>query len=296
MYFSCIVTCYNREKEIARSIQSILDQTFQNFEILLIDDCSTDHSVKIVESFNSSKIRIIHHEFNKGQNAALNTGVNNASYDFLAFLDSDDTWLPNYLQEMQQTYLKHPDAAFAYCSLVNGPIWTLEGADKYPDILNQGFLSSMISITARKSVVKGINGFDLRYKICQDDDFCFRLAKNHSFKVIKKQLAHVHGATNSMTKNQTEVAKGWDFLFDDYKKDILVFCGARTYARHMLNVSMQYFNCNEMIAGFKCYVKGVYFFLRPSNNLFPFTVKEFFVINKKLFSIFLRKIKRIFIK
>jgi len=296
MHFTCIVTCYNREIEIARAIQSILDQSHQDFEILLVDDCSTDNSVMIVEGFNSSKIRIIRHNVNQGQNAALNTGIDNANYDFLAFLDSDDTWEADYLREMQQTYIEHPEAAFVYCSLVNGPQWTLEGAYKYPDVLNQGYLSSMISITAKKSVVKSIDGFDLRYKICQDDDFCFRLAKHHSFKVIKKQLAHVHGATNSMTRNQIEVAKGWNFLFDDYKKDILVFCGARTYARHMLNVSIQYFNCNEMVAGFKCYAKAVYFFLKPSNNLFPFTVKDFFILNKKLLSIFIRKGKRVFIK
>jgi glycosyltransferase involved in cell wall biosynthesis len=296
MHFSCIVTCYNREIEIERAIQSILDQSFQDFEILLIDDCSTDNSIKIAEGFNNSKIRIIRHNVNQGQNAALNTGVKNARYDFLAFLDSDDTWEVDYLQEMQQAYANHPNIGFVYCSLINGPIWILEGENKYPDVLNQGYLSSMISITAKKNVVEHINGFDLRYKICQDDDFCFRLAKHHSFKVIKKQLAHVYGATNSMTKNQIEVAKGWDFLFNDYKKDILVFCGARTYARHMLNVSVQYFNCNEMIAGFKCYMKGIYYFLKPSKNLFPLRGKDFFVINKKLFSIFLRKIKRVFRK
>lgn len=294
MHFTCIVTCYNREAEIARAVKSILDQTYRDFEILLVDDCSTDNSIAVVEDFNSSKIRIIRHNVNQGQNAALNTGVKNASHDFLAFLDSDDTWNINYLQEMQQAYLDNPDVAFAYCSLVGGETWTLEGANKYPDVLNQGYLSSMISITAKRKVVMSINGFDLRYSICQDDDFCFRLAKRYSFKVIKKQLAHVHGSISSMTRNQLKVAKGWDFLFNDYKNDILVFCGAKSFSRHMLNVAIQYFKCNEVLGGFKCYIKGLYFFLKPSNNLFPFTGKEFLMLNKQLFLVFMQKIKRVF--
>lgn len=296
MYFSCIVTCFNRENTIERAIRSILSQSFQNFEIIVVDDASRDQSIQVLNSINDKRIKIIRHEKNKGQNAALNSGVEASNFNYLAFLDSDDTWEIDYLHEMQQTYVNHPDAAFVYCSLVNGPIWTLEGANKYPDVLNQGYLSSMISITAKKNVVKSINGFDLRYKICQDDDFCFRLAKHHSFKVIKKQLARIHGATNSMTRNQTEVSKGWNFLFDDYKKDILVFCGARTYSHHMLNVSIQYFNCNKIIAGIECYIKGLYFLLKPSNNLFPFTASEFFGLNKKLLLIFARKIKRTFTK
>lgn len=293
MHFSCLITCYNRETSILRAINSILNQSYQNFEVIVIDDCSKDNSIEKIRSITDNRIRIIEHKINQGQNAALNSGVRASKFEYLAFLDSDDVWLPNYLQEMQQTYVSNPNVAFVYCSLINGPLWTLEGENKYADVLNQGYLSSMISITAKKSAVVSINGFDPRYTICQDDDFCFRLAQHYSFNVIRKPLAEVHGATDSMTRNIVKVAKGWDFLFKDYKKDILSFCGAKSFSRHMLNVAMQYFSCNKIFLGMKCYIKGIFFFIKPSHNRFLFSGKEFISIQKRIFLILMGKIKRV---
>lgn len=292
MYFSCIITCYNREQVIENSINSIINQTFQNFEIIVVDDCSKDESISRIEGINDSRIKIVRHQVNLGQNTALNSGVRASKFEYLAFLDSDDVWLPNYLQEMQQTYVSNPNVAFVYCSLINGPLWTLEGENKYADVLNQGYLSSMISITAKKSAVVSINGFDPRYTICQDDDFCFRLAQRYSFSVIRKQLAEVYGTTDSMTRNMVKVAQGWDFLFNDYKKDILELCGAKSFSRHTLNVAIQYFNCNRFLSGLRCYINGIFFFVKPSYNKFPFSGTEFIATNKIIFLLFVRKIKR----
>jgi len=296
MYFTCIITCYNRESTIERAINSILNQSYQNFEIIVVDDGSKDHSVEIIKSITDSRITIVEHKINQGQNAALNSGIRISKFEYLAFLDSDDVWLPSYLHEMHQAYISNPNAAFTYCNLVNGPLWTLEGVNKYADVLNQGYLSSMISITAKKNAVISINGFDPRYTVCQDDDFCFRLAKQYSFSVIKKQLAEVHGATDSMTKNMVKVAEGWDFLFKDYKKDILNFCGAKSFSRHTLNVALQYFNCNRFFAGLKCYIKGIFFFIKPGNNKFSFSRAEFIAINKKIFLLLAGRIKRVITK
>lgn len=292
MYFSCIITCYNREISILKAINSILDQSYQNFEIIVVDDGSKDNSIEVIKSLTDNRIKIIKHTTNQGQNAALNTGIRASKFEYLAFLDSDDVWLPSYLQEMQQAYASNPNIAFVYCSLVNGPLWTLEGENKYADVLNQGYLSSMITITAKKDAVISINSFDPRYTICQDDDFCFRLAKHYSFSVIEKQLAEVHGATDSMTRNIVKVAKGWDFLFKDYKEDILNLCGPKSFSRHTLNVASLYFSCGKILSGLKCYVKGVFFFIKPSNNKFPFNYGEFIAINKKIFLLLVGKIKR----
>jgi len=292
IHFSCIITCYNRENEIKRAIQSILDQSYQHFEIIIVDDASIDKSIAVIATIDDPRIRVIKHEINRGQNAALNSGVKACKFDYLAFLDSDDIWLPNYLQEMQRAYINNPNSAFVYCSLVNGPLWTLEGENKYAEVLNQGYLSSMISITAKKEAVLGINSFDVRYSICQDDDFCFRLAKRYSFSVVKKHLAEVHGATNSMTKNMVKLAQGWDFLFNDYKKDIISLCGAKSFSRHKLNLTLQYFHCNRIFSGLKCYINGVCVFFKPSENKFSFSSSEFITINKKILRLFASKIKQ----
>jgi glycosyltransferase involved in cell wall biosynthesis len=275
IHFSCIITCYNREKEITRSIQSILNQTFPYYEIIVVDDASKDNSIAAVESIDDPRIQVIKNERNSGQNFSLNAGIKASKYNYLAFLDSDDTWNPNYLMEMAKVYLEFPKIGFAYANLVNGPIWELEGSDRYADVLNQGYLSSMITITAKKSAVNKVGNFDLNYTICQDDDFCFRLAKQFSFKVIKQQLSLIHGAENSMTRNRRNVARGWAFLFHNYEADILSFCGTKTFAKHMLMVSKLYFISNSFLNGFKYYLLALKFLITPTHHKYQFSFKSF---------------------
>jgi glycosyltransferase involved in cell wall biosynthesis len=300
IYFSCIVTCFNREDTIVRSLISILTQEYEFFEIIVVDDNSSDNSIKVIESLKSDKIRIIRHDVNLGQNAALNTGVKSAKYDFLAFLDSDDFWLPKYLLEMAKVYNSNPEIGFVYCSInsKSSPLWTLEGENKYADTLDQGFLSSMISITAKKECVLSIGLFDLKYRMCQDDDFCFRLAKEFSFSVIKQRLAQIGGAANSMTRNREELSKGWIFLFENYKNDIIQYCGYKTYSKHMLMVAIQLAQSKNILLSIKYYIKSIYFYFRKGPNYFQFEKSLFYKLTLTLLItlINLKQIKKWFRK
>lgn len=291
MPFSCIVTCYNRQNIIGTSIQSILNQTYQNFEIIVVDDCSTDQSIEEIEKIDDPRIKLIKHKLNKGQNAALNTGVKNSNQQIVAFLDSDDVWDENYLSEMNATYFKFPTIGFCYSNLFNGPFWKLEGENRYADVLNQGYLSSMITITAKKSAIKEIGGFDEKYSICQDDDFCFRLAQKFSFKVIEKPLARIIGAENSMTRNLNQVAGGWLFLFENYKKDILDLCGSKTYSKHMLSVSRLFFESNNLIKGSQYYLIALIYLLTPSNHHYQFSPRSFFKESINIFKMIGKKLQ-----
>ena len=296
MFFSCIVTCYNREKIILRALESILKQTHQDFEIIIIDDASNDKSVEMILTIKDPRIKLIRNEINHGQNFSLNVGVNDSKYEILAFLDSDDTWEKTYLEEMNTIYTEHPTIGFAYANLANGPIWTLEGENKYGDVLHQGFLSSMISITAKKSAINEVGNFDLRYSICQDDDFCFRLAKKFSFKVIQKPLSIIHGAENSMTRNSINVVKGWAFLFHNYKTDILFFCGSKTFAKHMLMVAKLYFTSNNFLNGVKYYLLALFFMIKPTHHKYQFSFNFFLVESIDILKLMIKKMKNKLLK
>ena len=96
---SVIIPTYNRANLIARSIESALNQTYRDFEILIVDDGSTDATFDAVSPFlKHAHVRYLRHEKNKGHQAARNTGVKNASGDYIAFLDSDDTWNPQKIE------------------------------------------------------------------------------------------------------------------------------------------------------------------------------------------------------
>ncbi|MFX0139444.1 MAG: glycosyltransferase family 2 protein [Candidatus Hodarchaeota archaeon] len=103
---SIIIPCYNDGDIISRAIQSILKQTYQNFEITVVNDGSTDQTEKIVRKFQDmdGRIKYLKHEINRGLSATRNTGIKNAKGDYIAFLDADDEWLPNKLQKQLELF------------------------------------------------------------------------------------------------------------------------------------------------------------------------------------------------
>ncbi len=108
-FFSIVVPLYNKEKYIRCTVESILSQTFQDFEIIVINDGSTDKSVKVVESMTDDRIRLINQE-NAGVSAARNKGVQNSKSKYVAFLDADDIWFQNFLRTIYELICDYPDA------------------------------------------------------------------------------------------------------------------------------------------------------------------------------------------
>src|SRR5258705_10332336 len=96
---SVIIPTYNRAECLRSAITNVLNQTFQDFEIVVVDDSSQDHTREVVNSLDDKRIKYIRHERNKGVAAARNTGVSNAKGDYIAFLDDDDEWFPEKLKK-----------------------------------------------------------------------------------------------------------------------------------------------------------------------------------------------------
>jgi glycosyltransferase involved in cell wall biosynthesis len=107
---SIVIPLYNKEKQIADTLRSVFNQTFQDFEIVIVNDGSTDHSIEIVKRFDDKRIRIIEQE-NQGVSVARNTGIQAARYDYIAFLDADDEWDADYLDSIIHLIQQYPQAA-----------------------------------------------------------------------------------------------------------------------------------------------------------------------------------------
>lgn len=95
---SVIITCYNREKYIRRSLESVINQTYKNIEIVVVDDASVDSSVEIIKSYNDDRIRLICLEKNEGVGSSKRTGADNSNGEYICFLDSDDYYKPEYVE------------------------------------------------------------------------------------------------------------------------------------------------------------------------------------------------------
>jgi len=109
--FSVIIPLYNKAKYIKKTIQSVLNQTFRNFELIIINDGSTDDSLQIVENISDNRTRIINKP-NGGVSSARNLGIKIARYNYIALLDADDLWMPNYLEEMYNMIHLYPNDSF----------------------------------------------------------------------------------------------------------------------------------------------------------------------------------------
>lgn len=114
--FSVVIPLYNKELSIGRTIESVLAQTFTDFELIIVNDESSDSSVKIVESYNDPRILLLHQK-NQGVSSARNRGINNARYDWIAFIDGDDLWNRLHLAtifRMINTYPEYKVFATSY--------------------------------------------------------------------------------------------------------------------------------------------------------------------------------------
>ena len=107
--FSVVIPLYNKADYINKSIESVLNQSFVDFELIVVDDGSTDTSAEIAQSFLTDDHKLIRQQ-NTGVSAARNTGVANARHELIAFLDADDWWEPDFLQEMKFLIESHPEA------------------------------------------------------------------------------------------------------------------------------------------------------------------------------------------
>ena len=125
-FFSVVIPLYNKEKFIADTLSSVLAQTFTDYEVIVVDDVSTDASRSAAEAFSgkfASGFKIISHQKNAGLSAARNTGIRNATSDLIAFVDADDVWKPDFLAQMHTLVHQFPEAG----------IFASGYEEKYPD-------------------------------------------------------------------------------------------------------------------------------------------------------------------
>lgn len=114
--FSVVIPLYNKSHTIVRTLRSVLKQTYKEFEIIIVNDGSTDNSLEVIKAFTSDiRLRIVE-QHNQGVSAARNKGVLLANYDYIAFLDGDDEWLPEYLEKMKQAVDLYPQSGMFCCA------------------------------------------------------------------------------------------------------------------------------------------------------------------------------------
>lgn len=228
---SVLISTYNCAKYLPEAIDSALNQTYQNFEIILIDDGSTDHTRAIVEEYQKrypEKIRYIYQE-NQGLAIARNTGIKAAQSDYLALLDADDIWCPERLKKGMETIESNPGIGLVHANITrideNGmtlstPIRDLKylTGPMFENIFLRKADISCPTVLFRKACCDDVGLFDphLARLGCEDRELWLRIARKFKIVYIDQIFALYRMRLNSMSNNQQKMLKARLYVVDKF--------------------------------------------------------------------------------
>jgi glycosyltransferase involved in cell wall biosynthesis len=196
---SVVIPVFNRPAAVRRAINSVLAQTFQDFEIIVVDDASTDATAVAVTALSDPRIRLVRHDRNRGGSAARNTGIEASSAPYVAFLDSDDEWLPTKLESQLELFRRSGDrVGLAYCGiermLADGTI-VGQIPQRCEDLARRLLRENVIGGTSvgmvRRQVFDEIGGFDDALPATQDLDLWLRICEQFSADFVPEILVRI---------------------------------------------------------------------------------------------------------
>lgn len=224
---SVILPTYNRAHTLSRAVNSVLNQTYKNFELIIIDDCSTDNTEEVVKNIHDERIVYIRQSSNKGAAAARNTGIKIAKGDYVAFQDSDDEWMSEKLEKQMKVFesdandfsvvytdmlrissdetIKYWSSPDLFCGKVINPL-----TNEY-QVLNLGIQSVLI----KKRCFDEIGLFDESFPRFIDLEFFIRLAKRYPFWHIREPLVKYY-ETEGISTNGLAYIKAEKLLLEKY--------------------------------------------------------------------------------
>ncbi len=191
---SVIIPAYNAEKTILETIKSLQKQTFSNFELIVVNDGSTDKTLELLSKIEEPRLRVFSYE-NGGLPVARNRGIAHAVGEYITFIDADDLWTPDKLELQLAALQQSPESGVAYSwtafidekgkFLYAGKPPYFEG-NVYPQLLVVNFVASGSNILVRRKFIEFVGSFDPSLKSAEDWDYNIRLAAQCPFVVVSK--------------------------------------------------------------------------------------------------------------
>ncbi len=239
---SVVIPCYNAEKYIKETIESVLNQDNENFELIIVDDGSQDDSEKIIKSFKDKRIRYIYQK-NAGVSAARNKGITNAFGRYIAFLDSDDLFLEANLRKKIEILESNKSISLIHSAEIKFDTFTQEIIEivkgKQGEVLDDllslstNVIHSPSSVIASKAVLDKLGGFDPNLSTSADWDMWVRLASITSFAYLEEPLVKYRVHPAQMHLNISLMEKDMSYAF---KKNEELFKSKNFYRECLANL------------------------------------------------------------
>jgi glycosyltransferase involved in cell wall biosynthesis len=215
---SVVLPTYNRARTLRRAINSVLNQDYRNIELIVVDDGSQDETRDILNSIDDQRLRIIHHDRNRGLGAARNTGLFASTGEFIAFQDSDDEWLDGKLTSqvgslegsaadcicvycIKIVYGRNPDYVYGHrrIACVPGPEVSKVSGDVREILWRKNLVSTQTILCTRDAALKA-GGFDPRLRNSVDWDFVLRLSEQGGFGFVDLPLVNTYIQNDSVSR------------------------------------------------------------------------------------------------
>lgn len=222
---SAILPTYNRAGLLGRALRSALSQTYEDFELLVVDDGSTDGTRDVVSGCADRRVRYLRQPRNAGVSAARNRGLREARGDLIAFLDSDDEWLPGKLAMQVRRFGELPErVGLLYGGVLNedgsGRRWSTVPGGRghvYRDLLLSNLIHGTSGVMIRRAVVAAIGFFDEEIPAIEDYDYWVRLARFFDIDFIEAPLIRYHDA-RAVARKSLDVPANTDARWWFYRK------------------------------------------------------------------------------
>jgi glycosyltransferase involved in cell wall biosynthesis len=263
---SVVVPAFNRGFIIRAALESVLEQTYQNWEALVVNDGSTDDTSEVVREYatKDSRITLIQHDKKRGAQAARNTGIRNARGAWIAFLDSDDRWLPHSLEARLKPIQKglhhvvHSD-----CYLLSSGSNNLERfgvppmqGQVYTELLRRSgpmFQALLVS----KRALAAINYLDENIAAYQEWDTAIRLAKHFSFEFVgEPTFIYDCRHANTISKDPLREAVGYEQIVNKHRWSILRYLGPKVLANHYEQAAFFYLQAKHREDAKRCSIRA----------------------------------------
>jgi glycosyltransferase involved in cell wall biosynthesis len=265
---SVIIPTKNRAYYLSSAIQSVLDQTFGDFEIIVVDGASTDNTGEVIDKFDDERIRYIREKKDKGASASRNIGIKNSRGRFIAFLDDDDRWMPSKLEKQLYLINKNPDVGLVYTGF-----WKFNNSGKtmgrarnlpsvrgniYPKILRVNYIGGCSTVLVRRECLEKVGLFDENLPAGEDFDLWIRLAKHYQFDYVKEALVLYRIHSKRITSDQCRGVRAGKLLYEKYSKELTTSFGDRkTLAFWHYTLGLHLCKCGEMKQGKMEFIKAI---------------------------------------
>lgn len=245
---SVVIPAYNAMKYLPKTLESVLQQTFTDFEVLIVNDGSSDQIVEWVDGITDLRVKLISQR-NQGVSTARNIGIDHSQGEYVAFLDADDLWEPTKLEKQVHYLADRSEVGLVYtwttlidtlgeptgrvfASLVEGLVWK--------QLIENDMISTGSSTMIRRSCFDEVGVFDPSLAFAEDWDMWLRIAARYSFGVVKEPLTFYRQHPNNATKNRQKMMQSLRIVIEKTFQSVpldLLHLRNRAYANFLLGLA-----------------------------------------------------------